>query len=139
MSTPPRERPMPSGKRGFPRSTVPVLGLVIGIVYLGAGWLSGRPVLGASMFGVMAAFAAGSLVAARYSETVRGLLDHRDERISGIDVRATAFAGTAVIVACIVLFVAEVAAGRDGEPYTWLAVVGAVSYLAAIIALRIRS
>ena len=62
----------------------------------------------------------------------------RDERFRRIDIHATALAGLAVITAVIVAFLVEVARGHNGTPYTWLAALGGVTYLAAIIIFRIR-
>ncbi|HEY2438319.1 MAG TPA: hypothetical protein VGH93_14150, partial [Solirubrobacteraceae bacterium] len=62
----------------------------------------------------------------------------RDERFRQIDIHATALAGLAVIIAIIVAFVIELAKGHNGSPYSWLGAVGGVTYLIAIIALRIR-
>jgi hypothetical protein len=87
----------------------------------------------------MALFSAGIVLAARRSETVQGLLDRRDERISAIDVKATAFSGMALITAILVAFVVELARGQDGMPYAWLAALGGVSYVTAVIVLRLRS
>ncbi|HUY51056.1 MAG TPA: hypothetical protein VMV92_36025 [Streptosporangiaceae bacterium] len=57
---------------------------------------------------VMVVFSAAIAVVGRRSETVGGLLDHRDERISGIDLRATAFTAIAMILAVLVGFLIEV-------------------------------
>ena len=74
------------------------------------------------------------------SELVRGLRgDGRDERFAHIDMRATAYAGLAMTVAIIGAFWFELANGRDGTPYTWLAVVGGGTYLVSIAVLRLRS
>ena len=90
-------------------------------------------------FGILAAFGAVILFGGR-SETIRGLRgDGRDERFHRMDVDATAFAGGVVIVAILVAFVVSLAQGHDGNPYTWLAAVGGVAYLGAIVALRVRS
>jgi hypothetical protein len=70
---------------------------------------------------------------------VRGLLDRRDERIVTIDLRATAASGLAVILAVIVGAVVELARGHSGVPYVWLAAIGGVVYLAAIVVQRIRA
>jgi hypothetical protein len=83
-------------------------------------------------------FAAAVVFASWRSETVRGLLDRRDERIVGIDLRATAAAGTAIILAVIVGAVVELGRGHSGAPYTWLAAVGGVAYLAAVVVQRMR-
>jgi hypothetical protein len=35
-------------------------------------------------------------------------------------------------------FVVELARGHDGSPYAWLGAVGGISYLVAIVVLRLR-
>ena len=62
----------------------------------------------------------------------------RDERFRQIDVHATALAGLTVTVAIIVAFLVEIARGHSGSPYTWLGAIAGISYLVAIIVLRIR-
>ncbi|CAN5553508.1 hypothetical protein BH24ACT13_BH24ACT13_01670 [soil metagenome] len=119
------------------RWALPLLALAIGLVYLVAGWLGGDRFFGLVGLLTMVALAAAFLVS-RYSETVAGLLDRRDERINRIDTQATAVAGTAVIIAIIVGFVVEIARGGDGSPYSTLGAIGAVSYVAALVYLRFR-
>jgi hypothetical protein len=63
---------------------------------------------------IMVAFSAALVLIARHSETVRGLLDHRDERISSIDWRATAVTAPAMIVVVLAGFVINVARGGSG-------------------------
>lgn len=121
------------------RWAVPVVGLTIGVAYLIAAWVSGNPVLGLEMFAIMLLFTGGTVLAARRSETVKGLLDGRDERITSIDLKATAFAGGVVLITIIGAFVVEIARGQDGLPYTWLGALGGLSYIGAVIALRMRS
>jgi hypothetical protein len=73
------------------------------------------------------------------SETIRGLRgDGRDERFRQIDIEATAIAGIAVITAIIVAFVIELARGHDGSPYAWLGAIGGLTYLLAVVVLRLR-
>jgi hypothetical protein len=119
--------------------STPAVSVVFGVVYLAAAWHSGHPWLGVGMLAVMVAFGGGLLLAARRSETVRGLLDRRDERIVNIDLRATAASGLAVILAVIAGAVIELARGHSGVPYTWLAAIGGVVYLAAVVVQRIRA
>ena len=116
----------------------PILGVLIGVVYLVALSVAGNPVDGVIAFGVMVTFSAALLLARRRSETVRGLLDHRDERISAIDLRATAITALALIAVILVAFVVQIARGQSGWPYSMLGFVGGVSYVAAVICLRIR-
>lgn len=114
------------------------LALAIGVAYFVAGWVGGNRAFGVFGLGVMTATAVAFLVLSRYSETVAGLLDRRDERINGIDSRATAVAGMALIVAVIVAFVVEVARGHSGSPYGMLGAIAGLAYLAAVVYYRIR-
>ncbi len=63
----------------------PAVGGACGLIYLIAFWLGGHPGYGLLALGVMVAFSVGIALVGRRSETVRGLLDHRDERLAGID------------------------------------------------------
>jgi hypothetical protein len=127
-----------SPDRNLRRWAAPAVGLTIGIAYLIAAWISGNPVLGLEMFAIMLLFTGGMVLAAKRSETVKGLLDGRDERITSIDLKATAFAGAVVLITIIGAFVVEIARGQDGLPYTWLGALGGVTYIGAVIALRMR-
>ncbi len=120
------------------RWAAPLVGLTIGIAYLVAAWISGNPALGVEMLAIMLLFVGGLVLATRRSETVKGLLDGGDERITAIDLKATAFSGGLVLIAIIVAFVVEIARGQDGLPYSWLGAIGGVSYIGAVIALRMR-
>jgi hypothetical protein len=66
-------------------------------------------------------------------------VDGRDERFAYIDLRATAYSGLALTVAIIGAFWFELANGRDGWRYTWLGVVGGLTYILSIVLLRLRS
>ena len=74
------------------------------------------------------------------SETVRGLRgDGRDERFRQIDIHATALAGIVVLSAIIVAFIVEVARGQTRARHTeWLGAIGGLSYLLAVVGLRLR-
>jgi hypothetical protein len=43
-----------------------------------------------------------------------------------------------VITAIIVVFVIEPARGHDGSPYAWLGAIGGLTYLLAVVVLRLR-
>lgn len=103
-----------------------------------AGWLGGDRDFAIGGLVVMVAVAAAMLVAGRFSETVAGLLDRRDERINSIDTQATVFTGMVLITAVIVGFIVEIARGEDGSPYAMLGAIGGVSYVAALVLLRFR-
>jgi hypothetical protein len=118
--------------------STPVLGLLIGLAYLVGFWVGGQPGLGLLGLAVMVTFSVVLMLVGRYSETVRGLLDHRDERIAGIDLRATACTAVAMIVAVLVGFVAEIARGHSGWPFDIIGAVGGLAYLAAVGYLRLR-
>ena len=117
---------------------VPLFALALGGVVFGAQAIAGNPGSGLVSFGIMAFVGAVFLFGGR-SETIRGLRgDGRDERFQQIDIHATAFAGSVVIVAIIVAFVVELAHGRDGNPYTWLGALGGIAYLVALVFMRLR-
>ncbi len=105
----------------------------------GAQWIGGNPGGGLVSLAIMTAFGALLLLGGR-SETIRGLRgDGRDERFRQIDIHATALSGLAVITAIIIAFVIELARGHSGSPYAWLGAVAGLSYLLAVVVLRVRS
>jgi hypothetical protein len=116
----------------------PLVAVALGSAYLVAGWLGGDRDFAVGGLAVMVGFAAAMLIAGRFSETVAGLLDRRDERINGIDTQATVFTGMVLITAIIVGFITEVGRGADGHPYAMLGAIGGVSYVAALVVLRFR-
>jgi uncharacterized membrane protein YfcA len=118
--------------------STPALGVLVGIVYLAAASFRGHPLLGLVMFAVMLVFSATVVLISRRSETVRGLLDRQDERIAGIDLRATATAGVALTLVIVGGGVVELARGHSGAPYTWLAAVAAAAYVGAVLVMRMK-
>jgi drug/metabolite transporter (DMT)-like permease len=119
---------------------LPAFAVFLGAVVFAAQAIGGNPGSGLVSFGILAGFGAVILVAGERSETVRGLRgDGRDERFKQIDIVATAISGIVVIVVIIVAFIVEVAQGKDGAPYTWLGAIAGLSYLGAVVALRMRS
>ena len=116
----------------------PIFGVLMGVVYLVALSIAGNPGYGVLAFAVMAGFSGALLLARRRSETVRGLLDHRDERITAIDLRATAVTALVMIAVVLVAFVVEIARGQSGWPYSMIGAVGGLAYLASVVVLRIR-
>ena len=126
--------------RGIFRSKwfLPSFSLVLGLVILAVSWLGGSPGAGVISLAIMVAFGLFVLLAGR-SETIRGLRgDGRDERFRKIDIHATALAGLAVTISVIAASIVELARGRGPGPYGWLAVVGGLTYVVAVIVLRIR-
>jgi hypothetical protein len=114
------------------------VGVGIGVVYLAGFAAGGKPLLGLGALGIMVAFTGALLLAGRRSETVRGLLDHRDERISAIDLRATAVTALAMIAVILVGFVVSIARGGSGWPYDLIGFIGGLAYVAAVIFFRAR-
>jgi len=117
----------------------PAVGVTAGLIYLIGFSVGGKPGYGLAALGVMVVFSAAIAIAGRRSETVRGLLDHRDERLAGIDLRATAVTAVAMILAVLAGFVVEVARGHDGSAYALIGAVGGVAYLSAVGYFRVRS
>jgi hypothetical protein len=116
----------------------PAVGVLIGIVYLIGYSIGGKPGNGVIGLTIMVVFSGAVALVGRRSETVRGLLDRRDERITGIDLRATAFTGLAMIVAVLVGFVVDIARGNSGWPYDMIGAVGGLAYLVGVAILRVR-
>jgi len=115
---------------------MPAFCLFLGALMLGAFWIGGDPEGGIAPFAIMAALGAVFLFGSR-SETLQGLGGPgRDERWAMIDMRATNFAGLAVITAVIAAWLYELAQGNDGSQYAWLGVVGGAAYVISVLWLR---
>ncbi len=112
--------------------------LFLGGVCVLASWLGGQLTSGLIGLAVLAVF--GLFIAlAGGSETIRGLRgDGRDERFAQIDLRATAAAGQALIVAVVAGWLVEIARGHSGSPYDWLGAVGGLAYALAVALQRWR-
>jgi|SRR5690242_248582 len=118
--------------------TVPATGLVVGAVIGGAMAVGGHPWWGLWCFGVMVAYL-GVLFAFRRSGTVRTLHDQPDERFRAIAARAERVAGLALVLAILSGFLVEAARGHSGAPYTWLAFLYGVVFVASTAILNRRS
>lgn len=129
-------RQTPTRRADRTRWATPVIGVAIGLAYLVAGWLAGDLAFGLVGLGIMVVVSAGLVLVARRSETVRGLLDRRDERIRAMDARATVITANVLIVTILAAFVVDIARGGDGMPFAWLAAVGGVTYVLAVLVLR---
>ena len=117
---------------------LPLFSVALGLVIFAAQWIGGDPNGGVVSLAIMAAAGAFFLFGGR-SETIRGLRgDGRDERFLDMDIKATALSGMAVLTAIIVAFIVEVARGHDPAPYSWLGAIGGLTYIAAIVLLRLR-
>lgn len=118
--------------------SVPVLSVVAGLVFFVAAGISGSPGLGGVLLALMVGFAVAVIIASRYSETVRGLMERRDERMASIDAQATAVTGQVLILAVVAGAVVELARGHSGAPYTWLAAIAGLTYVGAVVFARLR-
>jgi hypothetical protein len=119
---------------------VPGFAVGMGLLFLAAGWANGDPGSGLVSLGIMVAFAAALVLLSGRSGVVEVMRNpHTDERASSLDLRATAFAGLAVITAILVAFFYELARGHDPSPYAQLGALGGVAYLVALIVLQRRS
>lgn len=116
----------------------PACAALFGIGFFAADAAAGHPGEGAAALVFMLAVGAAFVLVSRRSETIRGLMDRRDERIAAIDLRATAAVGVLLSLAIVVAAMVEMAHGRSGQPYTWLAAVGGGGYVAAVIVERAR-
>ncbi|HET8977150.1 MAG TPA: hypothetical protein VFN87_03270 [Solirubrobacteraceae bacterium] len=118
--------------------TVPGFAVAMGVIMLIAQAIGHHLGSGVVSLGIMVAFALVVLLGGR-SETIRGLRgDGRDERFAQIDLRASWFAGMVLLVTVLGAFIVEMAQGRDGNPFTWLAAVAGVSYLVGVVVQRVR-
>lgn len=129
---------MSPGRASRWRWGTPLVAVGGGLAYLVAGFIGGDRTFGFVGLGLMLATAVVMVVAGRFSETVAGLLDRRDERINSIDSQATLFSGMVLVTAVIVGFIVEIAQGKDGQPYSMLGAIGGLSYVVALIVLRFR-
>jgi hypothetical protein len=117
---------------------LPLFAVAMGCAMLVAQTAGGHLSDGLFSLGLMVAFGALILFGGR-RETIRGLRGYgRDERFKQIDIHAAAIAGIAVITAVIIGFLVEMARGHDGAPFTWLGAIAGLTYLAAVVFMRIR-
>jgi hypothetical protein len=117
---------------------MPLFCLGLGVAVFVPSWLGGHPGEGLFSLAVLAGFGLVLLLVAGRSETIRGLTFGRDERFAQIDLRATAVAGLAVLIALIVAWMVAVAQGHSGNPYGWLLALSGLAYIAAVAFFRWR-
>jgi multisubunit Na+/H+ antiporter MnhB subunit len=133
------ETTMRSGRAAVrSRWTLPGVALFLGVVFLVAQWIGGDPRGGLISLAIMAAVGAVFLLGGRWDPVRQLRGDTQDERGAAIDLRATAAAGTVVILVVILGFVVKVAQGEDPSPYAEIGAVGGVAYIAALAWLRRR-
>lgn len=120
------------------RWAIPVVAAVAGVAYLVAGLAGGDVSFGVFGLVLMLGVAAAFMLLARRSETAAGLRDRTDERINAIDRSASLVAGMTVLLAALLMFVVEIAQGKDGSPYYQLGALGGITYLLTLVWLRYR-
>jgi hypothetical protein len=131
----PTERRSPLKSKWF----LPLFSVLLGVLIFAAQAIGGHPGQGVVSLGILTTLGVLLVLGGR-SETIRGLRgDGRDERFAKIDLHATALSGMAAITAIIVGFLVEIAQGKDGLPYAWLGAVAGLTYIVAIVVLRLRS
>ena len=124
--------------RRMPKWWLAAVSAVLGLGCLAAFWVGGHPGQGVAALGVMLVVAVAALVGRRF-ESVRGLRgDGRDEYWRSLDWDATGVAGTVLVTVVIALAMWEWAHGRDGTPYVQLGAFTGISYIVAIVGLRLR-
>ena len=89
--------------------------------------IGGKPLDGVIALAIVPGFSGARYVIARRSETVRGLPDRRDGRITAIDLRATAVTALAMIAVVLAGFVADIARGGTGWPWYLIGAVGGLA------------
>jgi hypothetical protein len=114
--------------------------VLLGAATAVAGWLGGGGVWAAvALVAAFAVVAAAVFVWSGRSDTdLPALLGGvGDERQQMLDLRATAVAGLAMGLFCLVLALVHLARGED-NPWLVVCAVGAVSYAAALVVLKAR-
>lgn len=131
---------VPSPRRRRPAAlwVTPATSVALGIAMGAAAWAGGDRFFAGFAVVLMTGLAIVLVVASGRSETVAGILDRRDERISSLDRDATLFAGLVLIAGVLVGFIYEIATGGDGRPFSWLGALGGAGYVLALIVLRLR-
>lgn len=125
--------------RRLRRWAVPSFCLAAGGVYFVAAWVGGDPGLGLVMATIMAAYAV-VLVAGGRIEVIRILRGQpSDEMWRHLNTRAVSFTANVLALFMVGMVVYEIARGQDGQPYAVLCLIGAVSYVFALIWFRLRS
>jgi hypothetical protein len=121
------------------RYQLPAFCALLGVLIAGAFLHAGRG--GEAVFSLVLFGAIGlALLFGGRSETVRVVRgDLTDERWQAHDLRATAFTGIVLIFVLLGAWLVSIARGESGQPYNALCAVGGVTYLVAVIALRIRA
>ncbi|MDF0529865.1 hypothetical protein P0W64_09760 [Tsukamurella sp. 8F] len=121
----------------YAKWSVPAVGVVAGLAYLGIMLARGEPALGFAMLAIMLTYVAVVVLLRRRSET--GALlggGEADERQREIGVRAIAFTGQVLMLAILGGFFFTLATGSSAAAiWAGLAAVGGATFVAACIVL----
>jgi hypothetical protein len=124
--------------RRYPWWFLPLFSVGLGVACLAAFWVGGDPSSGLIGLAILAGLGLVFALGGR-SEAIRGLRgDGRDEYWETLDVGATLLAGIVLVAAVIAMSMWEWAHGRDGSPYSQLGALAGVTYLVALVVLRLR-
>ncbi len=118
---------------------VPLSGIALGAILLGAEAADGDWVAGLVWFALLAVPAALLLLGGRFEAVRQARGEGGDEREVMIDQRAMAFAGIVLVVALTGAVLVELVQGDNPLPYVPILAVGGAAYVAAWAWLRWRS
>ncbi|HEY7266061.1 MAG TPA: hypothetical protein VH501_00065 [Solirubrobacterales bacterium] len=128
-----------TARRCFRAPWLPIWSLFLGIVFATASAIGGNLGNAAITLAAFVVFSAFLYFGAR-NETIGGLAEpRRDERWEMINQRATAFAGTVLVLILVVGSIVGLVQGDDGSPYIEVLGAGAIAYFAGALWLRSRS
>ena len=111
----------------------------VGALMFAAAVVEGKTWQGASIFVLLAALAIFYLFGGRRLLGRALHVDIRDERSAQLGLRAVSAAYKVLASTLLVAWLVEIARGRSGQPYYWLCLVAAITYLGANLAVRLRS
>lgn len=135
MRTPDREQPV---SRANPAAII--LSVVIGLILFGVAVATGEVFVGIGFLAVTWGFAALLHFGPRFSDTIALVGDDvNDERHVYIHQRAALISINLLGFMLIGAFIVDIARGGDGSPYSYMALIGAVTYFSVLLALGRRT
>jgi ABC-type transport system involved in cytochrome c biogenesis permease component len=112
---------------------------LLGAAILAAELTAGDVAEGLVWFALLAGVGALLAFGGRFESVRLARGDGEDEREAMINQRAMAAVGIVLMIALTVVIVFQIARGDDPSPYTQIAALGGVSYVAALLVLHRRS